>query len=104
MSITLHTFTDDINNVTEFKFDPRDNSSVIYNGTKYISFTKTNPLDENDVTSGFHHFYIKSIENNTDYYLVVGGPYMLDMLIGSVTDVPSILRFEKKDGTPYDPS
>ena len=104
MSITLHTFTDNIDNVTEFKFDPTDNSSVIYNGTKYISFTTNNPLDNADVPSGFHEFSIKSIENNTDYFLIVGGPNMLDMLIGSVKDVPSILRFKLKDGTLHDPT
>ena len=53
MSITLYTFTDNIDNVTKVTIDPTDNSSIIYNGQKYISFTKTNPLDNNDVSMGY---------------------------------------------------
>ena len=103
MSITLYTFTDNIDNVTKVTIDPTDNSSTIYNGQKYISFTKTNPLDNNDVPSGLHEFSIKSIENNTDYFLIVGGSNMLEMFFGSVTDVTSKLQFKMKDGTYTDP-
>ena len=104
MSITLYTYTNDINNVTKVTFDPTDNSSVIYNGQKYISFTKTNPLDDNEVSMGLQEFSIKSIENNTDYFLIVGGRNMLEMFFGSVTDVPSKLQFKLKDGSLHDPT
>ena len=95
ISITLHTYTDNIDNVTKVTFDPTDNSSVIYNGQKYISFTKTNPLDDNEVSMGLQEFSIKSIENNTDYFLIVGGRNMLEMFFGSVTDVPSKLQIKR---------
>ena len=103
MSITLYTFTESIDNVTKVIIDPTDNSSTIYNGTKYISFTKTNPAKPDDFSSGLQPFHVKSIENNTDYFILVGGSDALEMLIGSVTDVPSLLKYEV-DGTVKEPS
>ena len=103
MSITLHTFTDNINNVTKVPFDPTDNSAISYNGAKYIQFTKTKPPKPDDFPSGLQPFHVKSIENNTDYFILVGGLDALEMLIGSVTDVPSLLRYEA-DGKVHEPS
>ena len=104
ISITLFTYTDNKDNVAQVTFDPKDNSTIIYSGVKYIPFTKTNPLDNNDVPLGFKEFSIKSIENNTDYFLIVGGRNMLELLVGSVTDVPSKLQFKLKDGSLHDPT
>ena len=103
MSITLYTYTDNKDNVTKVSFDPTDNSAMSYNGAKYIQFTKTNPAKHDDFQSGFQPFHVKSIENNTDYFILVGGLDALEMLIGSVTDVPSLLRYEA-DGQVIEPS
>ena len=74
---------------TQTPFNPTDNATIINNGTEYITFSKNNPLDNNklvDTTDPLKTFKVRSIKNDSDYYLIVGGYGVLEFFVGSITD------------------
>ena len=74
---------------TQTPFNPTDNATIINNGTEYITFSKNNPLDNNkllDPTDPLKKFKVRSIKNDSDYYLIVGGYGVLELFVGSITD------------------
>ena len=89
MSITLHVFTDTNKGGEAITFDPKDNATFVYNGNKYVQFVDIRNIPDDDIidkTDPMKPFYLKSIDNNTDYYIVVSGPLTLEMFFGSVSD------------------
>ena len=73
---------------TQTPFNPTDNATIINNGTEYITFSKNNPLDNKllDPTDPLKKFKVRSIKNDSDYYLIVGGYGVLELFVGSITD------------------
>ena len=86
MSIIL--YSEPGKNGTQTPFDPTDNATIINNGTVYITFSEKNPLDNTkvDPTAPLKTFNVRSIKNDSDYYLIVGGDGVLELFVGSITD------------------
>ena len=75
------------NKGTPFEFNPTGNATLAYNGTKFIQFTDPKNIDPKNIQNPMKPFYIKSIENNTDYYVIGNGDEILEMFDGSIKEI-----------------
>ena len=91
------------NKGTPFEFNPTGNATLANNGSKFIQFIDPKDIDPNDILdkqNPMKPFFIKSIENNTDYYVIGNGDEILEMFVGSINEIKYIRKLD--DGSIVD--